>query len=247
MKPDEQQKQWLRGYLREVLTYRETNEEVYDHVLTALGNKPLDRFFETTIMAIIEEDFGGSNGLLKLEENFERGFSAEINKRYNSYFNRKVITVPRLVYLPALAFIISQFVVPYYLHPTGARVLFFYINAVVVFTWVTPFGLFALSGLKVGFMFKSAKSSAKDNAFRKIAIRPFKYLIYLFVYEGVCFFILSFIVKHYKQHPLLVMDFTNFCSFQRHVIAAAVFVLSVTHVVAFCKIYIKHFKVVFTR
>lgn len=247
MKPNEQQKQWLQDYLRSVLTYEETYEEVYDHVLTALNDKPHDNFFEPSVMTILEEDFGGNNGLLKLDDNFERGVSAEINTRYNSYFNRKLVKVPRFIYLIALGFIIFQFVVPYYLYPVGAKVLFFYANAVVVFTWLAPLGLLAISGIKIGFLFKNAKASAKDHVFRKIVFRPIRYFMYWFVYEGICVSILSFMFKHYKEHPSATMAYANFLSIQGHIIGATVFILSVTHAVAFYNLYIKHFKVVFTR
>ena len=46
MTPTNQQQQWLKDYLRAVLTYRETYEEVYDHVLLALEDKSKDDFFE---------------------------------------------------------------------------------------------------------------------------------------------------------------------------------------------------------
>ena len=38
MKPSQQQQQWLKEYLYQVIKYRETYLEVYDHVLTALEN-----------------------------------------------------------------------------------------------------------------------------------------------------------------------------------------------------------------
>lgn len=46
MRPSQQQKLWLQDYLRQVLTYRETYEEVYDHVLVALEDKPEQQFLK---------------------------------------------------------------------------------------------------------------------------------------------------------------------------------------------------------
>jgi hypothetical protein len=44
MKPTEQEKQWLKEYLYQALTYRETFDEVYDHILLALEHKEAQLF-----------------------------------------------------------------------------------------------------------------------------------------------------------------------------------------------------------
>jgi hypothetical protein len=68
MKPTDQQIQWLKEYLRAVLTYRETYEEVFDHILTALTGSAIDDSFDHTVNGIINNDFGGYNNLPKLEK-----------------------------------------------------------------------------------------------------------------------------------------------------------------------------------
>jgi len=67
MKLTEQQDIYLKEYLRKALKYRETYNEVYDHMLTALTNKTGDAPFEQIVDEIIRYDFGGRDSLAMLE------------------------------------------------------------------------------------------------------------------------------------------------------------------------------------
>jgi hypothetical protein len=68
MKLTEQEDQFLKQYLSKVLKYRETYDELYDHIITALSHRATITSFEETIADIISDDFGGPGNLLKLEK-----------------------------------------------------------------------------------------------------------------------------------------------------------------------------------
>ena len=57
----------LQDTLREKITYQETYEEVYDHVLTALEQVDSHIPLGQAINTIMLNDFGGFNGLKKIE------------------------------------------------------------------------------------------------------------------------------------------------------------------------------------
>jgi len=72
MTPDARQDELLKRYLRKVFFYRETYEEVYDHMLSALQVQPAGIPFEAAVNNIICNDFGGHNNLLVMERNCKK-------------------------------------------------------------------------------------------------------------------------------------------------------------------------------
>lgn len=68
MKLTAQEDQFLKQYLSKTLKYRETYDELYDHIITALSHKITTSSFEETIADIIRDDFGGPDNLRKLEK-----------------------------------------------------------------------------------------------------------------------------------------------------------------------------------
>ncbi len=67
MKPTLQQEENLRTYLADILKYRETIDEVYDHVLTAVEEKSENVRFQDAVNQVLNDDFGGNKGLVKTE------------------------------------------------------------------------------------------------------------------------------------------------------------------------------------
>ncbi len=63
MKLDARQDELLKHYLRKVFLYRETYEEVYDHMISALEERPYTVSFQYAVNDIIRRDFGGHNNL----------------------------------------------------------------------------------------------------------------------------------------------------------------------------------------
>ena len=82
MIPTINEKQWLQDYLFKSLRYRETYNEIYDHILTALEHEPATQFFETTVYNVIEKEFGGSSNMLYMEVESKRAISTEIKMQY---------------------------------------------------------------------------------------------------------------------------------------------------------------------
>jgi hypothetical protein len=106
MKPNQKQKLWLQSYLGAVLKYRETYEEVYDHVLLALENRHQEKFFEGTVNAIINEDFGGVNGLFAMERNCENAMVKQYWRLFSSY-----LKLPYLICIAVISVILAYIAV----------------------------------------------------------------------------------------------------------------------------------------
>lgn len=67
MKTTLQQEGNLKTYLSDILKYRETIDEVYDHVLSAMEEKPENIRFQDAVNQILNDDFKGGKGLVKME------------------------------------------------------------------------------------------------------------------------------------------------------------------------------------
>lgn len=162
MKPDQQQKLWLQDYLRQVLTYRETYEEVYDHILLALEDRPGQQFFETTINDIVNADFGGMNGLMRLEESCKSNIVKQVRQRYWYYF-MMWLKFPRII------FTVPAFLLIYYgiIHKHG--ILIFILFSTMI---ITAICLLSIRAFKTGYVFGEKKEALRDTIFRKIAYRP---------------------------------------------------------------------------
>jgi len=80
------QKHQLKQYLWTGMTYRETYEEVYDHIITALENKADNIPFQDAVNAIIREDFGGLENLNALESRYRKFIFKELVGKYAGYF-----------------------------------------------------------------------------------------------------------------------------------------------------------------
>jgi hypothetical protein len=100
MKLTEQEDQFLKQYLSKVLKYRETYDELYDHIITALSHRTTITSFEETIADIISDDFGGPGNLPKLEKASKKAASKDTIRlfliSFISYFK-----FPKLLYTVA--------------------------------------------------------------------------------------------------------------------------------------------------
>lgn len=68
MKPTLQQEENLKTYLADVLKYKETIDEVFDHVITDVENRPENIWFQDAVNQVLNDDFGGEKGLIKFEK-----------------------------------------------------------------------------------------------------------------------------------------------------------------------------------
>jgi hypothetical protein len=182
MKPNQQQKQQLQEYLRKGLKYRETYEEVYDHILTVLESKPVGIPFAGTVNAIIREDFGGSNNLWVVENNCRKGVEKAMIRKYVNYL-KSFFKISSLIYIIPLLCI-------------------FYVSFYIVFVPFSLVGiLFIMAGLpiifipiryfKVGYIWRDTRRSLRDSIFNKIAYLPLR----LFMAGSIFFLAISNQVK----------------------------------------------------
>jgi len=91
MNLNEQEDRLLRRYLNNTMQYRETQQEVYDHIVSALeSRKQLPEDFGEAVTNIIREDFGGQAKLAKLEKTARWSATKSLMKRQirlvGSYF-----------------------------------------------------------------------------------------------------------------------------------------------------------------
>lgn len=163
MKPTEQQKQWLQDYLDKVMEYRETYEEVYDHILLALEDKPEMEFFESNVSNIIEEDFGSNNGLLELENNCRHETETTAEAKYRDTFKRW-FTSPQIIIVAALFMVLFYLQLP--VVKTHGALLFLF-----VFLLVLPTIILSIRGFRLGLNYGNTKTSIKDEIFRKITFK----------------------------------------------------------------------------
>jgi S-adenosylmethionine:tRNA-ribosyltransferase-isomerase (queuine synthetase) len=86
MKPTLQQTQILKKYLRSTLDYRETYQEIYDHILSAVEGNTAGASFEEVVNNIINTDFGGAKGLVRLERQYYKSVVREVISQQWRYF-----------------------------------------------------------------------------------------------------------------------------------------------------------------
>jgi hypothetical protein len=100
MKLTEQEDQLLKQYLSKILKYRETYDELYDHVVTALSHKTTITSFEQSVYDIITDDFGGYDNLMKLEKASKKMAIKDTIKGFLIYFTG-YFKFPKLLYTVA--------------------------------------------------------------------------------------------------------------------------------------------------
>ena len=81
-----QQHQEIKDYIFDAAQYRETYNEVYDHIVNALEDK--DEAYSIELVAeIVNADFGSFNEIKKQEQLYQR----QINKKYTRLFLEELI------------------------------------------------------------------------------------------------------------------------------------------------------------
>jgi hypothetical protein len=154
MTPTDQEKEWLRDYLYQAFTYRETFNEAYDHILMALEHKERKPFFESNVFEILDEDFGGSTNML----NMEIDCKSMINREFKAQYFRTLLSwlkLPRLVYTVGFfsAILFIAFI------NTNKVVGLSFIIFLILISIIIPLVFLVLRSFK-------SKPSIKDSAFK---------------------------------------------------------------------------------
>jgi hypothetical protein len=100
MKLTKQEDLLLKQYLCKTLKYRETYDELYDHIVTALSHKTTITSFEQTVYDIITDDFGGYDNLMKQERTSKKVAIKDTIRGFLIYFT-DYFKFPQLVYTVA--------------------------------------------------------------------------------------------------------------------------------------------------
>ncbi len=148
--------------IREVLwyrtKYRETFNEVYDHILTSIEHQPdHDKAPHQMAKMIIDVEFGGWDGLKELEKQRERDLRTSLWKSLWTEF-RRYFKLPLLVFtllLSGCAFFATAHV--------DRGVTFF----IMLFAVLVPMG-FSSRSVSFNTWSKKYKASVKDRAAQKI-------------------------------------------------------------------------------
>jgi hypothetical protein len=215
MNPTEQQLKVLQEYLHKTLNYRETYEEIYDHILSALEYQPDIVSFEEAINTVIKNDFGSPKNLLKIEKANKDALVKETINAYLKYFGF-YFRLPGLLYTLVVALLSFYFFSQIRLEPTGVVGIF---AAVVLY----PCSIWALRLYYTGYVLDTTRKSAKDKLFENMAGLPIR----------ICLIPLMAVnLLHYKMWD------------SNYYLITAFFVLGVFYNVALYKLYKREFKAV---
>src|ERR1700712_617002 len=88
----------LKKLLSDVILYRETYEEVYDHVLTALEEQPEVTNIAKQARQVLNDDFGGYSGISKMEHHRKNFTEADFYLKYLACL-KVYVTNPLLIIL----------------------------------------------------------------------------------------------------------------------------------------------------
>ena len=222
MKLSKEDIRYLNEFLNNELIYRETYNEMQDHILSALEQYPDHASFQSAFHNIINTQFKGTAGLRSIDRQFKRHAVTEMRNRYFAHI-MDMFKFPSVIYLALLS--------------SAAFFFFKYISANVL----AHIGVFIIVGgfpgiingiryIKTGYHYASVKRSAADDGFR-----------FLKYFPGVVYGILMFVLWGMNFQPSVLITTIN------PGVATAVFMIYFLHAVAFFKMYKEEFKVKIVR
>lgn len=214
MKPTEQQLKVVQDYLHKTLTYRETYEEIYDHILSAVEYQPNHISFEDAVNNIIRNDFGSPENLLKIEKANKNALVKETINTYLQYF-WYYFKLPGLLYTLPVALLSYYFFSQVKLEPIAVAGVF---ALVVTYPGVVWF----LRLYYTGYVLNTTQKSAKDKLFENLAGLPIRICLVPFMFINLF---------HYK-----IWDSHNYY------LISIFFVLGIFYNVALYKLYKREFK-----
>jgi hypothetical protein len=176
MRTTAQQNQLLKQYLQGSLQYRETYEEVYDHIISAVECVPAGASFENEVNRVICEDFGGYEELAEMENMAKKEAIVNGLKKYLSYFNS---------YLkwPVLLSTIAGSVCVYFAL-TQLRFVPVVLKDIFAMVCICPKLLSLFRYYQTGYILKDTRKSVKDNIFNKIAQVPLTLFILFMLWSN---------------------------------------------------------------
>ncbi len=215
------QKQVLGKYLNNVLVYKETYNEMYDHIASGLQNAPQNERFEQSMHNYINAEFGGTKGLKVIEKQYRTRALSIIKREYVEY-------------------VLSQFRLPRVLRWTAVGLAFYicYKGGVIKDAWFFPtffvvapqLGFRTFTRYIRSFRGKKEKRSVKDSGFLFIRYIPVIFWLTAALYR---------LVTGYNPREW-------FRSLSPEVVTLLV-VVHLMHVIAFSKIHGRHIRLNLAR
>jgi hypothetical protein len=92
MKPNQEQLTMIEDILGSASKYRETYEELYDHILSALEAVPDNIPFNDALYNIVENELGGGRGIAAIEVKYKKAALKEIGQKYFKYFGQYLVS-----------------------------------------------------------------------------------------------------------------------------------------------------------
>lgn len=224
MTPTLEEKLWLRDYLYQALSYRETFDEVYDHILLALENRSAQPYFESTVYKIIDEDFGGSINMLNMEVECQRTIEKELQTQYwQTYFSW--LKLPHAAYLLIIGsalFFSSSF----------NNLIF---DLILVVIACLPLVLIVVRKISIRLIFHDKKTSIRDSAF--------KWLVYWYIIIRILIInpvarLLSFVLRHLFNYSTAAWVHSMPARF----LGTFFFMITVIHILTLFELYREEFK-----
>jgi hypothetical protein len=201
MKLTEEQIKNLQKYLHDALSYRETYEEIYDHILSAMEFQPEGVSFEDAINNIIRDDFGGVKNLVKIERASK---SALVNQSLN-----KFLDFGKLYFkLPFLLYNVLGCALAYYLLQRAGVSMVVIECALLVMTIVVPGIIYHVRLFNTGYFLDTTRRSAKDKMFENLAGVPVRLFIILNFWVSRT----STFNEWFTSHPYIIIMIIMFCT-----------------------------------
>ncbi len=156
----------LKAYLREVFLYRETYEEVYDHIISALQERPYTQLFQNAVNDIIRRDFGGHNNLIDMERNCKKAMVKELRNKQFGYFI-SFFRFPHLLLVLGLSAGVYLIASKSLLSPHTVRWIFWSMA-------LLPYIAIPLRFFYTGYLFGETKRSIRDNMMGDLSMLPMR-------------------------------------------------------------------------
>ncbi|UOE48162.1 hypothetical protein MTO98_27495 [Mucilaginibacter sp. SMC90] len=191
MKPDARQDELLKYYLRKVFIYRETYEEVYDHIISALQNKPGDYSFETAVNQIIHVDFGGHNRLISLERDCKKAMERDLRKKQFNYFI-SFFKFPAVIFVACFAWGLYQILNKELLSNHTIKWLFWGMT-------LLPYFVIPLRYYFTGYVFGDTKRSIRDSMMANLSMLPIR------IFCAACALLVTGVINGIRFKPDVIL------------------------------------------
>lgn len=156
----------LNIYLAGIVKYQETVDEIADHLISSLEGMEIDKPFSKVITEIINNDFGGSEGLALMEQQSQqlifKNLTNNLNSNFWAYFK-----FPKILHVFAL-FSAFYYVFSTYEFTVSFLLIAFYLLASI------PTVMYLRRYFYSGYYTGSTKKSIKDRTIARLGSMPMR-------------------------------------------------------------------------